>query len=126
VREIFEEYADPDDPLQSWRKTVPPTFKGSYVKWRRTFIERCYQFVRLSKKDVKNPARNLDNRARQLVAFATRIKPIHLLIWPILLNRIPKPNPKGPPTGVSTYCHLEGVPDKDALDFVTLVRYLSF
>ena len=84
------------------------------MKWRRTFIEKCYQFVRLSKKDVKNPARNLDNRARQLVAFCSRIKPIHLILWQILLNRIPKPNPKGPPTGVSTYCHLEGVPYKDA------------
>ena len=77
--------------------------------------------MRLRKKDVKDIKANIEKSARQLVAFATRIKPIHLLIWPILQNRIRYPNPKGPPTGVSSFAHLEGVPDKDCIVFLQMV-----
>ena len=108
---FLEEYAEPGDELERWRSKPPPEFKGSYTKWKKTLAIRCYPFVRLSKKDVRTPQRNLENRARQFVAFCTRIKPIHLILWQILLNR-----------GVSTFCHLEGVPDKDALQFITMVN----
>ena len=125
---MFEaEYMEPDDPLQHWRKKVPKGVNLSYTKWKRTFTMKCTQFVRLSKKvEAGKETRNTIARARQLVAFCTRIKPIHILLWNILQNRIPHPLPKGPPQGVSTFCHLEGVPDKDAIDFLTLVWTCDF
>ena len=121
------EYMEPDDPLQHWRKKVPKGVNLSYTKWKRTLTMKCTTFVRLTKKvEAGKELKNTMTRARQLVAFCTRIKPIHILLWNILLNRIPRPLPKGPPQGVSTFCHLEGVPDKDAIDFLTLVMQLFF
>ena len=95
VRDLFEaEYAEPGDELQHWRSKAPATWPSTYLKWKSTLAKKCYQFVRIAKKDSKDPKANLEKKARQLVAFATRIKPIHLMLWNILTNRIPNQRPK--------------------------------
>ena len=53
---------------------APDDWESTYLRWKSTLVKRCYQFVRFAKKDVKDPKANLEKKARQLVAFATRIK----------------------------------------------------
>jgi len=102
------------DPLERWPEVPPPPYK-SLMEYKRHLVHKVYPYC-MDKKHIHTSA-------KQLVAFATRIKPISDLLWAILVGNVQGKGKKNPPQGVSTFCHLEGANDEECLSFLNLVSF---
>jgi hypothetical protein len=114
---FLEEYAARDeegklDPLEVWPELPPHGYK-SILELKRELMYKVYPYV--------TDKKNVQKSARQLVSFATRIKPISNMYWQILCGKVQGKLKKNPPQGVSTFCHLEGATDTECINFLNLV-----
>ena len=121
MRSIFvDEFAERKDgildPLERWPDVPPKPFK-SLVEMKRSLTIKCYPYV--------TDKKQIHRSAKQLVAFATRIKPISDMYWTILKGNVAGKGKKHPPQGVSTFCHLEGATDNECINILNLVQLLS-
>src|SRR5690348_10158349 len=95
--------------LERW-PTLPPKPYHSHGEHKKVLVRKVYPYVADKKR--------IHASANQLVAFATRIKPISDMIWNILVGNVSGKGKKAPPQGVSTFCHLEGATDNECLSFL--------
>jgi len=116
---FLDEFAERDkkgnlNPLETWPDTPTKGFK-SIPAMKKALAEKCYPYVSTKKQ--------IHTSAKQLVAFATRIKPISDMFWSILSGKVKQKTKKAAPQGVSTFCHLEGATDIECINILNLVRF---
>jgi hypothetical protein len=103
------------DELQRWPKVPPPGYKNM-MRYRQELVEYVMAIIPEKYSDKKKTA-------NQITHFATRIRPINNLIWNIMKGNYNKKGKKKQKVieGVSTFCHLQGLSDQEALNVLTLV-----
>jgi len=102
------------DPLHRWPIVQPDEYK-TYGAFKKAFRAECAPYV------TKMTAKNSDN---QLAKFVSRIKPIHDIIWTLITKDRSKGKHGKEQSGVSTFCHLEGLSDQKTLDLLIMVYNL--